>query len=314
MRAVPEVGPADDALIESFAGHLRDGRALSPHTVAAYRGDLQGLARFLGRSGTGLRLATYPNLRRWLAHLSTRGYARSTISRKAAAARAFFAWAYRRGIVVSDPTETLAAPAPASRLPGVLKRGEIEAMLEAPGPDPIGVRDRAMLELLYASGLRVSELCALSVDDLDTARQRVAVRHAKGGKQRVVPVGDIAADALERYLSDARPLLAAGAVRDVHRPERASADALFLNPRGHRISDRAVRRVIEGYRRRVMPGRTVSPHTFRHSFATHLLDGGAELRVVQELLGHASPATTQRYTHVSKGRLFDAYRQSHPRA
>jgi len=303
-----EAGSAADAeLIRSFAEHLRFGRALSPHTVAAYQQDLEGLAAFAARGGGGLASATYPLLRRWLAHLATRGYARSSISRKAAAVRGFYRWAHRRGLTASDPAELLAAPTPTNRLPTVLKRAEAKTLVEAPGEDAAGVRDRAILELLYGCGLRVSELCALDVPDVDRDRQRVTVTRGKGGRQRIVPMGDLALDAVERYLVAARPQLMRPTV------PADPGDALFLSARGARMSDRSIRTVVDRYRTQ-LPGRSVSPHTLRHSFATHLMDGGAELRVVQELLGHASPATTQRYTHVSKGRLFDAYRQSHPRA
>jgi site-specific recombinase XerD len=317
---------SDAALIAAFADHLLLGRGLSRHTVAAYRADVVGLASFLARGGGNLKGAGYPTLRRWLAHLRTRGYARATISRKAAAVRVFYAWAHRRAAVAADPSLLLTAPSPANRLPIVLKRGEVECLLAAPSTDETGVRDAAVLELLYGSGLRVAELCRLDVDDVDLRAQRVRVL-GKGSKERIVPVGDFAVEALRTYLERSRPTLAErghaapSAERAAARPERAArpsddgrpGGALFLTGRGRRISDRAVRRVVERYRAAI-PGRTASPHTLRHSFATHLLDGGAELRVVQELLGHASAATTQRYTHVSKSRLFEVYRQSHPRA
>jgi integrase/recombinase XerC len=311
----------DALLIDAFGSHLALGRRLSPHTVAAYTADVTGLARFAARSNAGLCALDHRGLRRWLAQLGTLGYSRASISRKAAAVRAFYAWARRRGHVGSDPAELLVAPSPASRLPTVLKRGEAEILVEAPPQDAIGARDRAVLELLYGSGLRVSELCALDVSDLDRARQRVTIRHGKGGKDRIVPVGDLSLEALDRYLGAARiSLLDADAESDMGadgdgvRRVGNGTEPLFVSARGRRLSDRAVRALVERHRRRLLPGRSVSPHTLRHSFATHLLDGGAELRVVQELLGHSSPATTQRYTHVSKGRLFDAYRQSHPRA
>jgi integrase/recombinase XerC len=304
-----DVGTDDRALIERFATHLADGRRLSAHTVAAYRGDVAGLAKFVARADGDLTSVRYPVLRRWLAHLTSRGYSRATISRKAAAVRAFYAWANKRAFVASDPSEMLVAPSPVNRLPTVLRRGEVEALVEAPPSDAIGARDRAVLEVLYGSGLRVSELCALEIDDVDRHRQRVMVRHGKGGKDRVVPIGDMALDAVERYLDGPRGALLAAAGSSA-----AAGERLFVSARGRPLSDRAVRALVERHRRRLLPDRSVSPHTLRHSFATHLLDGGAELRVVQELLGHSSPATTQRYTHVSKGRLFDAYRQSHPRA
>jgi site-specific recombinase XerD len=208
-------------------------------------------------------------------------------------------------LVESDPAALLTVPSSGSRLPSVLRAGEAQALLEVPGSDPPGLRDRAILELLYGSGLRVSELCGLDVPDVDLDGQRVRVT-GKGSKQRIVPVGDFAAAAVRRYLEEGRGSFVARAA--------PGTSSLFLNRRSKRMTPRDVRAMIERHRKRVLPGRHVSPHTLRHSFATHLLDGGAEIRAVQELLGHASLATTQRYTHVSKRRLFDAYRQSHPRA
>ena len=307
-RVRTSVLPSDAGLIGAFTEHLRSGRGLSPHTATAYGGDLTGLAEFLARAGSSLPTATHQVLRRWLAHLSTRGYARASIARKAAAIRTFYAWAERRGAVAADPAQLLTAPSPVNRLPTVLKRAEAQALVEAPGPGPFGLRDRAILEMLYGSGLRVAELCARDVEDVALDTQRVRVM-GKGSKERVVPLGDPSVLALEHYLVRARPSLVSTAD-----PPASHAGALFLNRRRRRVSSRDVRAIVDRYRGQLQPGRSISPHTLRHSFATHLLEGGAELRVVQELLGHASPATTQRYTHVSKGRLFDAYRQSHPRA
>jgi tyrosine recombinase XerC len=295
---------SDEEAIHAFLQHLELERRLSPRTVQAYADDLTGLATFLERSGTDLQAAAYQQLRRWLAHLSTRGYARSSISRKAAAVRSFYRFAARRGLVSVNPASMLSGPRVPGLLPSVLKAGEASALVEAPGgADPWTMRDRAVLELLYATGLRVSELCGLDVDDLDLDRSRVRVM-GKGSKERVVPVGDSAIDALRVYLSRGRRATA---------PQRGG-EALFHNRRGKRLGPRDVRALVEKYRREILAGRRVSPHTLRHSFATHLMEGGADIRAVQELLGHASLATTQRYTHVSRGRLFDAYRRSHPRS
>jgi integrase/recombinase XerC len=295
---------SDEEAIHTFLQHLELERRLSPRTVRAYADDLAGLATFLERSGSDLRAASYQQLRRWLAHLSTRGYARSSISRKAAAVRSFYRFAARRGMVPVNPASMLSGPRVPSLLPSVLKAGEASRLVEAPGGDDRWTeRDRAILELLYATGLRVSELCGLDVDDLDLHRRRVRVM-GKGGREREVPVGDSAADALGAYLSGARRATL---------PERGGA-ALFFNRRGKRLGPRDVRSLVEKYRDEILAGRRVSPHTLRHSFATHLMEGGADIRAVQELLGHASLATTQRYTHVSRGRLFDAYRRSHPRS
>ncbi|HEX2031257.1 MAG TPA: tyrosine recombinase XerC [Actinomycetota bacterium] len=302
-----QVGPEDRLRIEAFLDHLALERRLSPHTVASYRTDLLGLSTFLGRGGEDLATATYPQLRRWLAHLVTRGYARSTIARKTAAVRSLYRFLQRRRLVGGNPAALLSAPKVPRLLPAVLKPAEAVALLEAPpAEDPYGARDRAILELLYATGLRVAELCAMDPDDLDLDRQRARVR-GKGGAEREVPFGDAAVEAVLDYLSLARPELA-GRARG---PERR---ALFLNRRGKRMTPRDVRAVVEKYRGLVLAGRRASPHTLRHSFATHLMEGGADIRAVQELLGHASLANTQRYTHVSRRRLFDAYRGSHPRA
>lgn len=298
--------PRDAELIERFVQHLSLERRLSPHTSAAYRTDLLGLGTFLARGGSSLEDATHPLLRRWLAHLGTRGYSRATMARKAAAIRSFFRYLARRGIVATNPASQLSAPKVPTLLPTVLKRAEAEALVEAPlGADPYLVRDRAILELLYAAGLRVSELCGLDVDDVDLQEQRVRVM-GKGGREREVPVGDVAAGALVQYLGGARAEIG---------PQSSRAGGpLFYNRRRRRMGSRGVRNIVENYVKRVLPGRRASPHTLRHSFATHLMEGGADIRAVQELLGHASLANTQRYTHVSRGRLFGAYRSSHPRA
>lgn len=290
--------------IDRYLRHLALERRLSPNTVAAYGADLRGLALFLGRGGTPLAEAGYLQLRRWLAHLATRGYARSSIARKAASARAFYAFCLRRGLVAEDPARLLSSPSVPRVLPAVLKDREAAALVEAPSEDdPIGLRDRAALELLYGAGIRVGELCSLDVDDVDLGRGRVRVK-GKGGKERRVPIGEPAVDAVRAYLHRGRPALA-GAVR---------GHPLLVNRRSKRMGPREVRSIVEQYRQVVLPGRRTSPHTLRHSYATHLMEGGADIRAVQELLGHTSLATTERYTHVSRRRLFGAYRDSHPRA
>ena len=302
------------SVIAAFESHLRLERHLSSHTAAAYRSDLASLGTFLERGGSTILEATYPQLRRWLAHLRTRGYARTSLTRKAASARTFFAWAERRGIVASNPAVLLAHRAGGSRLPSVLKVSEANALLESPlRDDPASLRDRAVLEVLYGCGVRVSELCGLNVPDVDIGSRRLRV-YGKGGKERLVPLGDPAAEALATYLVEGRPRLAPSSAS--REGDRLSSDAepLFLNRRRKRMGVRDVRAMLQRYVSQTLSGRKVSPHTLRHSFATHLLEGGADIRAVQELLGHASLSTTQRYTHVSRGRLFDAYRRSHPRA
>ena len=323
-RSPPPAGGLDAALLSAFLDHLALERRLSPATVAAYRVDLLGLAEFLRRGGIDFTTATHPLLRRWLAQLSTLGYARSSIARRVAAVRTFYRWARARGHVAADPAGRLGRPKPSSRLPSVLRPDEADLLVEAAGglpaasPQPgdpdrdrlaieaaVALRDRAVLELLYGLGLRVAEVCALTLDRVDPGRQRVRVV-GKGSKERDLPLGEPARDALDRYLRSGRPrMLPADGEGDGH---------LFFNRRRRPMTPRDVRGMLEGYRRRTVPDRRVSPHTLRHSYATHLLEGGADIRAVQELLGHASLATTQRYTHVSRSRLFDSYRRSHPRA
>ena len=302
------MAPGDLGAIDAFVDHLLLERRLSTHTAQAYRTDLVSLGVFLRRAGRSLFEADYRVLRRWLAHLGTRGYARTSVARKAAAIGTFYVWASRRGMVEANPAALLSRPARASRLPGVLKVAEAERLATAPTPaDAVGLRDRAMLELLYGSGLRVAEACGMNLDDLDLEGRRVRVM-GKGGKERVVPMGDFAAQALAQYLESGRAAFLPPDARS------GGEDALFLNRRKKRMTPRDARAMVERYVRVTLSGRSVSPHTLRHSFATHLLEAGADIRAVQELLGHASLATTQRYTHVSRTRLFDAYRQSHPRA
>lgn len=296
--------PRAHHLIEDFCRHLALERRLSSHTVAAYRRDLADLERFLRRASSSLDSATHPLLRRWLAQLRTLGMARTTIARKAAAVRSLYGWAVRRGHVRTNPALLLSSPKLPARLPTVLKPAEAADLVEAPADDPWGLRDRAILELLYGSGVRVAELCGLDVEHVDLERRRVRVL-GKGRKEREVPLGEPAVEALQGYLRSAR-----GEIM----PKQGEGSALFFNRRGRRLGPRDVRAMVARYGREVLVGRRVSPHTLRHSFATHLMEGGADIRAVQELLGHASLDVTQRYTHVSRRRLFGAYRDSHPRA
>jgi integrase/recombinase XerC len=301
---------ADDSVAhvtQAWLRTLRAERDLSPHTIAAYGRDLAQFEEVLARRGIR-RLGAVDRrlLRRWLGWLAERGYARRSIARKASAVRALMAWAAGQGIVAASPADDLRGPLLDRPLPRVLKAAEAAALCELPpADDPAGQSDRAVLELLYGSGLRVSELCGLDVGDVDLAASTVRVT-GKGRKQRVVPMSAHARRALRAYLDGARGELAAKG-----RPSQPPA--LFLNQRGGRLGARSVRHRLARYTR--ADGlRPVAPHALRHSFATHLLDGGADLRSVQELLGHASLGTTQIYTHVSDERLRAVYERSHPRA
>jgi integrase/recombinase XerC len=305
-----ELPPTEVSHLDAFERHLRDERRLSPNTVAAYRQDLGRLAVYLHRGSSSLAGADHALLRRYLAQQHTLGYARSSIARHVAAIRVFYRWAVRSGIVQRDPAVLLATPKVAHRLPVVLRIDDASSLIEAPAvPDDaderdraVVLRDRALLELLYGSGLRVSEAIGCSVRDVDLDRARVLVL-GKGAVEREVPLSEPSIDALRDWIDAGRPELAAPGVT-----------ALFVNLHGKALGSRDARRIVERYGRDRLPGRRVTPHTLRHSYATHLLEGGADIRVVQELLGHASVATTQRYTHVSRGRLFEAYGRSHPRA
>lgn len=305
-------------LIDAFADHLALERRLSEHTVAAYRRDLLQLAMFLHRNGSSIEAADYPMLRRFLAQQHTLGYARASVARRVGAIHTFYRWALGDRRVANDPSVLLGRPKVVNRLPVVLRQGEAAALVEAPDAarppaeadraeaDPLAeavvVRDRAILELLYGSGLRVGELVGLGVDGVDLRRGRVHVL-GKGSKEREVPMSDFAVDAVRAWLTEGRPRMAAEGSR-----------VLFFNRKRRPLGSRDVRAMVEQYGAELLPGRRVTPHTLRHSFATHLLEGGADIRTVQELLGHASVATTQRYTHVSRARLFEAYERSHPRA
>jgi len=287
---------------DDFARSLTD---IAPATAVTYGKDLAAFADWAGRAGAaGPEAVSRLLLRRYLAYLTTRRYARRSIARKVAALRRYFSWLRRTGVVTVDPASRLSAPAGEGRLPRVLGRAELEALLDRPparigeDPEPVRLRDDAVLELLYGSGLRVAEVCGLGPDDVDLSRRVVTV-WGKGSRQRQVPISPPAASAVGGWLSRGRSGLA---------EEWSPSDALFLNRRGRRLTPRDVRRLLD--RRSPVP---THPHALRHSFATHLLDGGADLRVVQELLGHASLQTTQVYTHVSKEHLLSVYEASHPR-
>lgn len=275
--------------------------SLSPATVRAYRRDVEDFTVWAGRGGVaGPEGVSRLLLRRYLAYLATRRYSRRSVARKAAALRRYFRWSLKRGALRSDPAGTLSAPAGEARLPHVLSDSELATLLEGPGPtDARRLRDDAVLELLYGCGLRVAELCGLAPGDLDL-KEGVVTVWGKGSRQRRVPMHRLAVEAVGRWLDHGRSLFM--------RPG-SPADAAFLNARGHALGERDVRRILDG--RSPVP---THPHALRHTFATHLLDGGADLRVVQELLGHASLETTQVYTHVSKERLMSVYRSTHPRA
>ena len=294
------------AAVDAYARELGEVRRLSPATVRAYSADLRDLLAAVG--DRDIQDIALEDLREWLWKATRRGDARSTLARRTAAARGFFAWAHENGAILDDPSLRLIAPRRGRSLPKVATSSAMDAVLSAAeeraaDADPRALRDAALLELLYASALRVSELCGTDLDDLDTQRRTVRVM-GKGRKERIVPYGAPAARALDAYVVRGRPVLAA-------RGEGSAA--LFLGMRGARLGARSAYDIVS---RAIGPavGESIGPHTLRHSAATHLLDGGADLRSVQEMLGHASLGTTQIYTHVSAERLAAAYRLAHPRA
>ncbi|MBL6274873.1 tyrosine recombinase XerC [Micromonospora fiedleri] len=327
--ALPE--PLRDA-VDEFARHLASVRNHSAHTVRAYVADLVSLLDHAHRMGCAeVAELSLDTVRSWLAKQRTMGAARASLARRAAAARTFSAWAHRGGLLPTDVAATLASPRPQRTLPTVLRTDQAALLVEAPtrnsaidghgtadGPvavetvdgagteevvaEAVRLRDRALLELLYGTGVRVSEACGIDVADIDHGRRVVRVR-GKGGRERVVPYGSPAQRALDEWLRRGRPVLVVP----------GSGDALLLGVRGGRLNPTTARQIVGAYAQATGLPR-IGPHALRHSAATHLLEGGADLRAVQELLGHSSLASTQVYTHVSVDRLRAAYRQAHPRA
>jgi integrase/recombinase XerC len=290
--------------IDAFFDHLRAERQASSHTIRSYRDDLELYSGYLAEvQGEDANPAAVDpaRLRRYSAWLSGRGYAPSTIARRLASLRSFFRFLRRAGLVTADPAAGLRNPKQAKRLPRLLRVDQVIRLLEAvPTETAAGIRDRAMLETLYGGGLRVGELVGLNLADLDGESDLVRVR-GKGRRERLNPVGATAAAWLRRWI----PLRA---------PKHLHEPALFLNQRGTRLTARSVGRLFEGHMVRAGLVDAASPHTLRHSFATHLLDGGADLRSVQELLGHRNLTTTQLYTQVTQDRILDIYHEAHPRA
>ena len=310
MTEAPDALPEPmSRVLADYERHLVSERDLTPHTVRAYLGDVAGLLDHAHRMGFDeVADLDLPTLRSWLAKQQTLGKSRTTIARRATAARVFTAWLARTDRAATDAGALLGSPKKHKSLPPVLRADEAADLIRvaatlADDGSPMGIRDVAMLEMLYATAIRVGELVGLDLDDVDRERRVVRV-FGKGRKERMVPYGQPASRALERWLATGRPSL---------RAEGAGA-ALFLGARGRRIDQRAVRDLVHRRIAEVPGAPDIGPHGLRHTAATHLLEGGADLRSVQELLGHASLATTQLYTHVTTDRLRRAYQQAHPRA
>jgi|YNPBryBLVA2012_1023415.scaffolds.fasta_scaffold00336_2 integrase/recombinase XerC len=295
--------------LDAFRRYLKDERRVSPHTLRNYLSDLRQFEAFVGRlfpRGVALPEVDLMVLRAFLGHLHQKGLSKATVMRKLSAVRAFFRFLHREGRIGRNPARVLATPRQLRKVPRVLSEGEAAALVEAPpGPRPDslgGLRDRALLELLYASGLRASEAVGLDFEGLDLPGRVVRVL-GKGRKERIVPVGEPAAAALEGYLAVRARAFPAG-----------PGDPVFVNLKGGRLTTRSLQRIVEKYLPAIPSDADASPHTLRHSFATHLLSRGADLRTIQELLGHASLSTTQKYTHVATAQLKAVYDAAHPRA
>lgn len=295
---------------DEFLGYLSIEKGYSPHTTDAYAHDIQRFMDFVqdtyeDRQDLGPSGVTYLEIRAYLIHLQNRGYSRRTIARRLAAIRAFFSYLREKRIISENPANHIKTPKEGRRIPSFLREDEVVSMLECPSRDtPFGLRDRAILETLYAAGLRVGELVGLNLNSVDLSTGFVRV-YGKGAKERIVPIGVMAVEALSEYMKHGRPLLVC---------EQRESRALFLNRNGTRLSRRAVQIMVNKYIEEAAIDKRISPHALRHSFATHLMDHGADLRAVQELLGHASISTTQIYTHMTRKRLRIVYDKAHPRA
>ncbi len=294
--------------LEDFILYLRIEKNASPHTVNNYRADIERFFVFAREQCVGEVLfanVTPLLIRAYLAHLKEEDYARRTIARRIAALRSFFRFLCRESVLLANPFKAIHTPKLEKRLPVFLDPNEITDILNLPGNDTLGRRDAALLELLYATGVRVSELAGLTIRDVDLA-SGYALVYGKGSKERVVPVGRKALDAIKDYLATSRPRLYADST--------PGHNTLFVNKSGGPLTDRSIRRILAKYVDQLAITKHVSPHTIRHSFATHLLNNGADLRSVQELLGHVNLSTTQLYTHVTKERMKAVYKLAHPRA
>ncbi len=291
--------------IDAFLNGLLVEKNASEHTIASYRRDIGQFMRFLSDQGIAdFRTVSYLTVRSFFAEMNRKEYARRSVARKLSALRTFYLYLLQEGEVESSPFSMVRTPKLDKKLPKFMYVEEIKALLQVPdAATPVGLRDRAMLETMYASGMRVSELVGLDMRSLDL-NSGIALVFGKGAKERFVPLGEYAVFALKQYLQKARPCML----------KTADEAALFLNTRGSRLSDRSVRKMIDQYMAKLAETKKISPHTLRHTFATHMLEAGADLRTVQELLGHSNISTTQIYTHVTRDHLQSIYNRAHPRA
>lgn len=296
--------PTSDALVDEFIRHLAVERNLSRNTLRAYSGDLSGFLTWASREGVHVLDADHRRLRRYLGELDQARYARRTVARRLASVRAFYRYLVTRGYLPGSPAAVLATPKLPRQLPTIAPAQLLEQLIDTPDPGtPAGLRDRAILELLYATGVRVSELSGMDLGDADLNGGTLRVM-GKGSRERIVPMHAVAIRRLREYLASGRPMLVGS----------GSGSAFFLNRTGTRLTDGGVRRMLARHLAVMGAESQLTPHALRHTFATHLLEGGADLRTVQELLGHVALSTTQIYTHVSTKHLRDVHKGAHPRA
>jgi len=288
-----------DRYIDKFIRYLEIEKEASSHTIINYRRDLRIFKEFLGEKK--IEDVDYLFIRQFLAHLREKRLSRASIARNLSCMRSFFKFIVREGLLKNNPLSGVATPKKEKRLPAVMQEGDISRLMDAPRNEKSGLRDRAILETLYSTGMRVSELVSMDIANCDFIGGVVKV-YGKGKKERFTPIGEKAIEAIREYMKQSQKM------------RSPDIKAIFLNSRGTRITDRSIRRIVESCIQKASLKEKISPHTFRHSFATHLLNRGADLRSVQELLGHASLSTTQIYTHVSTERMKDAYQKAHPRA
>jgi integrase/recombinase XerC len=299
---------SNDKGVQDFILYLQLEKNASEHTITSYSADIASFWEYARRQGFngGFESVNQMIIRSYLAYMKTNDYARRTIARRIAALRSLFRFLCRENLLETNPFNSIHTPKLEKRLPEFLDEAELTELFTLPGQNLLGLRDLAILELLYATGVRVSELVGLNLHDIDFDSRFVLV-YGKGSKERIVPVGRKAVNALTIYLEQSRPQLYCQHKGHEHKK-------VFVNSKGGPLTDRSVRRILENYVNRLALAKHVTPHTIRHSFATHLLDHGADLRLVQELLGHVSLSTTQLYTHITKEKLKAVYRQAHPRA
>lgn len=301
-------------LADNFLSYLARVRNYSPNTAAAYAQDLDCFLIWASNCGIDVLQATHRDFRRFLSSLSGAGYAKTTVNRRLSAVRSFYSWLVREGVIESNPASVVSSPKLPKPLPHVLSQEDVEKLLKcADASTPAGALDAALVELLYASGARIGEVASLDVDRIDFSDKSVRL-FGKGSKERIVPLYPAALHALDAYLAHARPVLLANHKGGLAAEEAADAQrALFINARGARMSERSLRARFEKLLARAGLAGMATPHTMRHTFATEVLDGGADLRSVQEMLGHASLSTTQIYTHLTPERLREVSLQAHPR-